>query len=112
MTQNVASSEVKSDNNLPQAPKSIESTLMSFVPMVLIFVVFYFLLIRPQEKKRKAQEKLVNGVKKGDEVITNSGIFGKIVKVNDSDASLELEISQGVTIRVLKGAVSNIIPNK
>ena len=95
-----------------EAPKSIQSTLMSFVPMILIFLVFYFLIIRPQEKKRKAQQGLVNTVKKGDEVITGSGIFGKVVKVNDNDSTLDLEISSGVIIKSLKSSILNVISKK
>lgn len=111
MIQNVYA-ETKVEEQAPDTSKSIQSTIMSFVPMILIFGVFYFLLIRPQEKKRKAQEQMINTIKKSDDVITNSGIFGKIVKVNDTDASLDLEISQGVIIKILRSVVVNIIAKK
>ncbi|CAN0591235.1 unnamed protein product, partial [Ectocarpus sp. 12 AP-2014] len=65
---------LQGSESTPESPPAIESGLTSLVPMVLIFVVFYFLLIRPQEKKRRSQETLVSGVKKGEEVLTNAGI--------------------------------------
>jgi preprotein translocase subunit YajC len=104
--------ETKIEDSLPDKPKSIESTLISFVPMILIFLVFYFLLIRPQEKKRKAQEQIINNIKKGDEVITSSGIFGKIVKINESNNSFDLEIAEGLIIKITKNSVINIIVKK
>ncbi|MGV2432790.1 MAG UNVERIFIED_CONTAM: preprotein translocase subunit YajC [Rickettsiaceae bacterium] len=80
---NVATT-VAETNNAPTAPEPIQSGgWTSLVPMVLIFVVFYFLLIRPQEKKRKSQEQLVSSVKPGENVVTHSGLFGKITKVNE-----------------------------
>ena len=77
--------------------------------MVLIFVVFYFLLIRPQEKKRRNQETLVSGVKKGEEVMTNSGLFGVISKINDSDNTVMLQIAKDVEIKVLKTSIADIV---
>jgi preprotein translocase subunit YajC len=105
--------EIKIDSDpIAATPRTMESTFMQFIPMILIFIVFYFLLIRPQEKKRKAQEQLINSVKKGDEVITNSGIFGKIVKVNDSDSTLDVQISDGVVVKILKTMIINVISKK
>jgi preprotein translocase subunit YajC len=96
----------------PKAPDQIQSSLSSIVPMVLIFAVFYFLLLRPQEKRRRAQEDLVKGVKKGEEVSTNSGIFGTVTKINDSDHTVELEIAKDTQIKILKTAISDIISRK
>jgi len=87
---------------------SLQSGLTSLIPMVLIFAVFYFLLLRPQEKRRKEREKLVKEVKKGEEVLTNSGIYGTVTKVNESDANIEIEIAKDVRIKVLKSAVIDI----
>lgn len=84
------------------------STLSSIVPMLLIFVVFYFFLIRPQEKRRREKESLVNSVKKGEEVITNGGIFGVISKVNDSDNTVDLQIAENINIKILKAAISDL----
>jgi preprotein translocase subunit YajC len=77
--------------------------------MVLIFVVFYFLLIRPQEKKRRNQETLVSGVKKGEEVMTNSGLFGVVTKINDSDNTVMVQIAKDVEVKVLKNSIADII---
>lgn len=95
--------------NIPETPKANDIWWVSMVPMVLIFVVFYFLLIRPQDKKRRDHEKMVSSVKKGEAIITSSGIYGKVVKINDSDATAEIEISKGSTIKILKSAIATII---
>ena len=103
---------VQDSESLPKAPADVTSGWTSMIPMVLIFVVFYFLLIRPQEKRRKAQEELVGGVKKGEEVVTASGIFGKVMKINDSDNTVEIEIASGVQVKILKSAISDIVSRK
>lgn len=100
---------VQDVESTPNAPEAIESNWTSLVPMVLIFVVFYFLLIRPQEKKRKQQEDLISGVKKGEKVVTHSGIFGTVTSINDSDNTIMLKISDDVEVKVLKNAISDII---
>ena len=96
----------------PTAPAAIESGWTSLIPMVLIFVVFYFLLIRPQEKRRKAQENLVSGVKKGEEIVTSSGMFGIVTKINDSDNTVIVQIAQGVEIKILKSSILDIISRR
>jgi preprotein translocase subunit YajC len=75
----------------------------SFLPMVVIFVLFYFMLIRPQMKQAKAQREMIAALQKGDEVATSSGIIGKITKVGDDIISLE--IAAGVIINVQKPAI-------
>jgi preprotein translocase subunit YajC len=101
---------VQDANAAPAAPPPVESSgWMSLVPMVLIFVVFYFLLIRPQEKKRRTQEILVSGVKKGEEVMTNSGLFGVVTKINDSDNTIMVQIAKDVEVKVLKNSIADII---
>ncbi|MFM1977797.1 MAG: SecYEG protein translocase auxillary subunit [Pseudomonadota bacterium] len=75
----------------------------SFLPMVVIFVLFYFMLIRPQMKQAKAQREMITALQKGDEVATSSGIIGKITKVGDDIISLE--IAAGVVINVQKPAI-------
>lgn len=96
----------------PDAPASIESGWTSIVPMILIFVVFYFLLIRPQEKKRRNQETLVSGVKKGEEIVTNSGIFGTVTKINDSDNTILVEFAKGVEVKMFKSSIMDIISRR
>lgn len=75
----------------------------SFLPMVVIFVLFYFMLIRPQMKQAKAQREMIAALQKGDEVATSSGIIGKVTKVGDDIVSLE--IATGVVINVQKPAI-------
>jgi preprotein translocase subunit YajC len=94
---------------LPKAPESLGNSWTSLVPMVLIFAVFYFLLIRPQEKRRRAQQDLVSGVKKGEEVLTNSGIIGIVSKINDSDNTVHISIAKDVEIKMLKTSISDIL---
>ena len=96
---------IQGSESTPDAPPAIESGLSSLVPMILIFVVFYFLLIRPQEKKRRAQETLVAGVKKGEEVLTNTGIYGVVTKINDSDNTVMLRIANDVEIKTANVSV-------
>jgi preprotein translocase subunit YajC len=84
------------------------SGLLGLLPMVLIFVVFYFLLIRPQQKKAKQHREMVAAVTKGDEVVTNGGVLGKITDVDDNFASVE--IASGIIVRVQKVAISQLMP--
>lgn len=92
----------------PAAESSTFSTLSSMIPMVLIFIVFYFFLIRPQEKRRREKETLISTVKKGEEIVTNSGIYGIVSKISDNDNTVELEIAENVKIKVLKSAILDI----
>lgn len=108
----IVAASTATDSTLPQAPESLQTGWTSLVPMVLIFVVFYFLLIRPQDKKRRAQEELVGGVKKGEEVLTNSGIYGTVTKINDSDGTIELTIAKDIAIKILKSAIEDIVSRK
>lgn len=76
----------------------------AFVPLILMFVIFYFLLIRPQQKKAKAHQEMVNAIKKGDKVVTSGGIHGTIVKVDD--ATVTLEIAEKVNIKVIRANIA------
>jgi preprotein translocase subunit YajC len=100
---------LQGSESAPESPPAIESSLTSLVPMVLIFVVFYFLLIRPQEKKRRSQETLVSGVKKGEEVLTNAGIYGVVTQINDSDNTITLRIANDVEIKMQKNSIADIV---
>ena len=82
--------------------------LMSFLPLIVIFVVFYFMLIRPQMKRSKEHKKLVEQLNKGDEVITNGGLLGRITDV--SDAFITLEVADNVQIKLQRQAVANVMP--
>ncbi len=79
-----------------------------FLPLILIFVVFYFLLIRPQQKKMKAHRAMVAAVRRGDKVLTQGGVFGTVTKVI-SDTETMVEIAEGVRIRVLKSSISDVL---
>ena len=91
-----------------QAAGGGESGFVALLPLVLIFVVFYFLLIRPQQKKMKAHKAMVGSLKRGDKVVTQGGIYGTVTKVV-SDAELQVEIADGVRIRVVKGTISEVL---
>ena len=78
--------------------------LMGFLPMIVIFVLFWFLLIRPQQKKMKEHQKMLSEINKGDEVATQGGIVGRVTKAGDQ--YLAIEIANGVEINVQRGAVS------
>jgi preprotein translocase subunit YajC len=77
--------------------------LMSFIPLILIFVVFYFLLIRPQQKKAKEHQNFLSNLKKGDEVVTSGGIHGRITGL--TDVVVTLEIAEGVKIKVNRPSI-------
>lgn len=90
------------------AAGSAGSEIMTFLPMIAIFVVFYFLLIRPQQKRAKETKAMLAALQKGDEVITAGGIVGKISKLDDQYATIE--IAPSVEITVQRGAVSQALP--
>ena len=78
-----------------------------FVPLILIFVIMYFLLIRPQQKKVKEHQAMVEALRRGDEVVTQGGLIGKITKVKD-DTEVEVELAQGVKVRVVRPTISQV----
>ena len=82
--------------------------LESLLPLVLIFVVFYFLLIRPQQKKQKQHREMLQALRRGDRVVTAGGIIGQITKVN-SETELTLEIAESVRVKVARGMISDIL---
>jgi preprotein translocase subunit YajC len=82
---------------------------ISLMPLVLIFVVFYFLLIRPQQKKMKTHRDMIGAVKRGDKVLTGGGIIGTVVKVEDSDDILLVEIAKDIRVRVARGTISDVL---
>lgn len=82
--------------------------LMSLLPLVIIFVIFYFLLIRPQTKRAKEHRKMVEALAAGDEAVTNGGIAGKVTKVGEQFVGLE--VADGVELKVQKHAIANVLP--
>lgn len=82
--------------------------LSSFLPLIIIIAIFYFMLIRPQMKRNKEQKSMMENLAKGDEVVTTGGILGKITKLGDS--FITLAISDSVEIKVQKHAIANVVP--
>lgn len=89
--------------NLAQAAPSGGGALGQFVPLIAIFAIFYFLVLRPQSKKAKEHQKLLSELKKGDEVVTSGGIIGKISGLTDTE--LVLQVQEGVRLRVTRASV-------
>ena len=84
------------------------SAFTSFVPLILIFGIMYFLLIRPQQKKAKEHRAMVEQLRRGDQVLTQGGIIGKVMKVHD-DGILEVEIAQGVTVKTPRATIVQVM---
>ena len=82
--------------------------LISLMPLLLIFVVFYFLLIRPQQKKMKTHRDMVSALKRGDRVLTAGGIIGTVVKVEE-DNTLLVDIAKDVRVRIARGTISEVL---
>lgn len=87
---------------------STQGSLMGFLPLLLLFVAFYFFLIRPQMKRQKDHQKLILGLQKGDEVVTNGGLLGRISEIGDS--YVKLEVAKGVEVKIQRPSVSSILP--
>ncbi len=90
-----------------QAAAQQPSMLASFIPLILIFLIFYFLLIRPQQKKQKEHKVLLDSIQRGDEILSSGGILGKVIKV-DND-KLTVEISKGVNVIIIRSTVADVI---
>ncbi|WP_434621493.1 preprotein translocase subunit YajC [Tabrizicola sp. M-4] len=84
------------------------SAFASFIPLILIFAIMYFLLIRPQQKKMKEHKAMVEALRRGDQVVTQGGIVGKVTKVQE-DNMVEVEIAEGVKVKVIKGTIAQVI---
>ena len=82
--------------------------LGQFIPLILIFVIMYFLLIRPQQKKVKEHQAMVAALRRGDQVVTQGGMIGKITKVKD-DTEVEVEIADGVKVRVMRQTITQVM---
>ena len=81
--------------------------ILQLVPFLLIFVIMYFLIIRPQQRRVKEHQELVKNVRRGDTVVTSGGIVGKVTKATD-DPELEIEIADGVRVRLVRGMISEV----
>ena len=86
-----------------------QNALIQFLPLVLIFVVFYFLLIRPQQRRMKQHQAMIGAVKKNDVVVTGGGLIGKVTKVDETE--VEVELAPNVRVKSLKSTLSDVRPH-
>ncbi|MDA0354385.1 MAG: preprotein translocase subunit YajC [Proteobacteria bacterium] len=91
-----------------QAAGGASSAFSSFVPLILIFAIMYFLMIRPQQKKAKQHKAMIDSLRRGDQVVTSGGVLGKVSKVSD-DGIVEIEIAEGVKVRVMRATVAQVL---
>ncbi len=91
------------------APSAGAAAFSTIFPLVLIFIIFYFLLIRPQQRRVMQHPEMVAAVKPRDVAVTNGGLIGKVTKVDDNE--IELEVAQGVRVRVVKSMLSDVRPH-
>lgn len=95
-------------SNAYAAPAAPGGDLMSFLPMIIIFVLFYFMLIRPQMKQAKQQKAMIDAIKAGDEIVTTGGVVGKVTKV--SDGFVSVEIATNTVISIQRQAIQTLLP--
>lgn len=88
------------------------SMLSGLLPLLLIFVVFYFLLIRPQQKKFRLHQEMVNAIAKGDKVVTSGGVIGTVTKVEAENDIVHVEVADGVKIKVVRSTIASVINPK
>lgn len=86
------------------------SLFASFMPLILIFIIFYFLLIRPQQKKAKEHKVLLESIKRGDQILTSGGVIGKVIKADEKE--LSVEISSNVNVKILRSTVADVLKKK
>ena len=98
----IASAHAQAAGGAAAAPNPI----MSFLPLIILFGIFYFLMIRPQQRRMKQHQQMITNLKRNDTVVLNSGVIGKVVRVEEKEVGLE--IAQGVTIKVVKGMIAEV----
>ncbi len=82
--------------------------ILQFVPFVLIFVIMWFLIIRPQQRRVKTHQEMIKNVRRGDTIVTSGGIIGKVTKVTEDSADIEVEIAEGVRVKVARAMISDV----
>ncbi|PCH80135.1 MAG: preprotein translocase subunit YajC [Hyphomicrobiales bacterium] len=82
--------------------------ITQLLPLVLIFVVMYFLIIRPQQKRAKVHKEMIKNVRRGDTIVTNGGLIGKVSKVDDDNSELSVEIAEGVKVRISRPMIAEV----
>lgn len=93
---------------LMQAQPAAGNSFMPILLMVAMFAIFYFLLIRPQQKRMKEHQQMVNAVRRNDTVVTAGGIVGKVTKVSEGEDEIMVEISEGVKVKVIRGTLQDV----
>jgi len=83
--------------------------IMQFLPLILIFAIMYFLMIRPQQKKAKEHRAMVEALRRGDQVITQGGVIGKVSRVKEGENEVEVEIAEGVKVRIVKSTIVQVL---
>ena len=84
------------------------NTIGQFLPLILIFAIMYFLLIRPQQKKMKEHQKMVENLRRGDQVVTQGGLIGKVAKIKEEN-EVEVEVAEGVKVRVVRSTIAQVL---
>lgn len=92
----------------PAATGGVENSLLSLAPLALMFVLLYFIMIRPQMKKQKEHKAMIDALAKGDEVVIGGGVIGRVAKLGDS--FIHLEVANGVELQVQRGAIIQVLP--
>ena len=87
----------------------MDGTVIQFVPLILVFLIMYFLLIRPQQKKLKEHQAMVAALRRGDQVVTSGGIVGRVTRVKDTDNEVEVEIAPGINVRVVRSTIQTVV---
>jgi preprotein translocase subunit YajC len=82
--------------------------ILQFVPFILIFVIMWFLIIRPQQRRVKLHQEMIKNVRRGDTIVTSGGIIGKVTKVTEDAADIEVEIADGVKVKVARAMISDV----
>lgn len=85
------------------------NAIAQFIPLILIFAIMYFLLIRPQQKKMKQHQNMVSALRRGDQVVTQGGLIGKVTKVKEEGNEIEVEIAEGVKVRVVQNTIAQVL---
>lgn len=83
--------------------------LAQLVPLILVFAIMYFLLIRPQQQKAKSHAAMVAALRRGDQVVTGGGLMGKVTRVKDGENEVEVEIAPGVNVRVVRSTITTVV---
>lgn len=91
-----------------QAAGGAAGAFTSLMPLILIFAIMYFLLIRPQQKKLKEHKAMIGALRRGDQVVTQGGLIGKVSKVKD-DSEIEVELAEGVKVRVVRATIAQVL---